>query len=186
MQAVQANAYDVWWQERRERNARAARQRQGQGVTYNTANAAERAAARVARAEAAKKAAAEAAASADDGMAPGTLPLDSDFYWSTYMLSDQTSEWLPPASSSVAKVLTEFVQSTYARQIFNNRRAAGTDYGQIRGMFSSIRLVGGRLELTPKLENVEGLSSRLAMYLRARIPQLKEIHEVLRDGVNIL
>ena len=96
--------------------------------------------------------------------------------------------WIPPPSSSVAQVLSEFVGSDYARQVFNNMRAPGTDYGQIRGMFEAVRLRDGTLELTMRQQynNIEGLLDRLAKYLRARIPQLKSINHMLADGMNIL
>ena len=98
--------------------------------------------------------------------------------------------WMPPASSSVGLVLTEFVESTYARAVFSNsaRSVDETDRATIRGMFAEVQLRDGTLELTmrPAFENVEGLLDRLSKYLRARIPQIKEIHQMLRDGRNIL
>ena len=33
--------------------------------------------------------------------------------------------------------------------------------------------------------NVEGLFDRLATYVRARLPQIRQIHEKIRDGVKI-
>lgn len=33
--------------------------------------------------------------------------------------------------------------------------------------------------------NVEGLLDRLAKYLRARLPQLRQIHEMHREGMKI-
>ena len=97
-------------------------------------------------------------------------------------------EWTPPASSSVAVVLNEFVRSDYARQIFSYMRAPGTDYGQIRAMFESVRLTRGTLEIIMREQynNHEGLLDRLPKYLRARIPQLKGVHQILRDGRAIL
>ena len=50
-----------------------------------------------------------------------------------------------------------------------------------------MRLVGSKLEFRLKKEvaNVEGLVDRLAKYIRARLPQITQIHETHRDGVNI-
>jgi len=183
--AFRANEFDFWWEERRARHAAVGNEvwaaAKANAAAFNTASAEGRAALRAARAKAASEQAARAAT------APNTLQLDEDFWWSGAMLSDEVSRWSPPSSSSVALVLTEFVRSDYARQVFNYCRVAGTDYGQIRGMFESVRLVGTKLELKPKqaCANVEGLFDRLAKYLRARIPQIKEIHEMTRDGSNI-
>ena len=33
--------------------------------------------------------------------------------------------------------------------------------------------------------NVEGLFERLSTYLRARLPQIRQIHEKIRDGIKI-
>ena len=33
--------------------------------------------------------------------------------------------------------------------------------------------------------NVEGLFERLSTYVRARLPQIRQIHEKIRDGVKI-
>ena len=161
-------------------------------VVYDTGTAAGRAARRTALSEAARAAAAAAEAAraeaeaAGERVAPTTL---DDFWWTQGMLTGESEcGWRPPASSIVALVLTEFVQSDYARQVFNCARVGGTDYGQIRGMFESVRLRGGILELTftKACQNVEGLTERLAAYLRAKVPQISAIHQMHRDGMNIL
>ena len=187
LEALKANAYDDWYQARRARNTVIASQvaaaTQENAAAFNTGSAAGRAALRAARAEAAK--AAEAATGAEQN----TLPLDKgDFRWTSAMLSGEASlNFDPSTSSNVGVVLTEFVQSDYARQVFNFRRVPGTDYGTIRGMFQSVQLVSTRLELKTSMQcqNVEGLFERLAMYLRARIPDITEIHEMHKDGMNI-
>ena len=134
-----------------------------------------------AAAAAAERARAEAAG---EDVLKGMLPLDEDFWWSTL----EEDYWYPPPSSSVALVLSEFVGSDYARAVFNNVRAPGTDYGRIGGMFESVRLRNGTLELTLRqtYNNIEGLLDRLTKYLRARIPDLRAVHQVLADGYNIL
>ena len=157
---------------------------------YNPMSSADRAKARKAR-EAAAAAAAEAAAAereradaAGETLPNGMLPLEADFWWSTL----EEDYWYPPPSSSVALVLSEFVGSDYARAVFNNVRAPGTDYGRIGGMFQSVRLRNGTVELTLRQDynNIEGLLDRLTKYFRARIPHLQGVHQVLADGVNIL
>ena len=186
-----ANSYDIWWEERRARNAVAGQQMraaaQQNAVVFDTGTAAGRAALRAARAEAAKAAAARAEAA---GETPTTLPLDDDFWWTRPNMAGEVSEmgWMPPASSSIGLVLTDFVESTYAKAVFNNARVDGTDRATVRGMFSEVRLRDGTLELTmkPAFENIEGLLDRLSKYLRAKVPQIKEIHQMLRDGRNIL
>ena len=50
-----------------------------------------------------------------------------------------------------------------------------------------MQLTGAKLvvKMKPTLNQVEGLKDRLAKWLRARLPELGEIHVVLRDGVDI-
>ena len=153
-----ANEFDDWWEQRRAQHAAVDNQAwaaaKGKAASYDTGSAAGRAALRAARAKAASERAGAAAGAA------GALELDEDFFWSSEMLSDESTLdqhgalvsrcWSPPPSSSVAVVLGEFLRSDYARQVFNHCRVAGTDYGQIRGMFISLKLVGGTLELHPK------------------------------------
>ena len=188
--AAQANEYDVWWEERRVRNAAAAQQfqeAQQNAVAIDTGTAAGRAALRAARAEAAR---AEAARFEESGEAPTTLAIDEDFWWTRPAMTGEVSEmgWRPPPGSSIGLVLTEFVESSYAKAVMSNGRIDENDRGTVRGMFAEVRLSDGTLELTmgPAMENIEGLLDRLSRYLRARIPQIKEIHQMLRDGRNIL
>ena len=56
-----------------------------------------------------------------------------------------------------------------------------------RTRFISVQLTGAKLvvKMKPTLNQVEGLKDRLAKYLRARLPEIGEIHVVLRDGVDI-
>jgi hypothetical protein len=89
---------------------------------------------------------------------------------------------------SVTLVLMEFVRSDYAYQKFDLHRVQGTDYGEIFGMFDSMRLDAARLvvRLKPVFdERNTALLDRLAMYLCARIPQLVELHAIHRDGLDI-
>lgn len=183
-----ANEYDDWWNERRAQHTAVSTQAwaaaRAREAAYNTGSAEGRAALRAARAKAAS---AQAAASAA-GAAPGALlQLDEDFYWSAGIMGDELSCWSPPPSSSVALVLHEFLRSDYAQVLFNNYQVAGTEIGQVRGMFVSVRLRGGTLELQPKqaFANVEGLFERLSTYVRARLPQIRQIHEKIRDGIKI-
>ena len=55
-------------------------------------------------------------------------------------------------------------------------------------MFESVRLRNGTLELTMRDEysNTEGLLDRLAKYMRARIPGLKGIEQMVPDGSVVL
>ena len=90
---------------------------------------------------------------------------------------------------SVALVLSEFVQSDYATQVFNHAGVQSvTDYGTIPGMFETVRLIDAKVELKLK-RAFEGSSltllDRCSRYMRARIPELREIHSVTRDGVDI-
>ena len=190
--ATEPNQYDIWWAERRAQNSQVGQQyaaAQENKVAFDTGTAAGRAALRAARAEAARAAAAQAEAA---GEAPSTLPMDEDFWWTRPAIAGQVVEmgWMPPASSSIGLVLTEFAESTYARAVFSNsaRSVDEVDRATVRGMFAEVQLRDGTLELTMKsaFENVEGLLDRLAKYLRARIPQVREIHQMLRDGRNIL
>jgi hypothetical protein len=101
-----------------------------------------------------------------------------------------TLEALQLDRDSVALVLTEFVRSDYARQTCNNCNVMDVmDYGQIDGMFESVRLVNTKIEVKLKRtfgERNEALLDRLAMYLRARIPQPRlQIHAMHRDGEDI-
>ena len=41
------------------------------------------------------------------------------------------------------------------------------------------------LHVPQAFANVEGLLDRLAKYLRARLPQLRQIHEMHREGMKI-
>ena len=197
LSAARANAFDSWWDARRAQNIAAADRLRAAtaaatavqataAITYDTGSAAGRAARRAAQREAAQAEAARAEAAGE----AATLAPEDDFWWTSAMLSTEASEygWSPPAASSVGRVLTEFVQSEYAAVIFNVRKVDGMDRAQVRGMFESVRLRNGTLELTLKQScaNVEGMLERLALYVRARMPTVKAVHEVHKDGTNIL
>jgi len=131
--AVQANAFDDWWEERKTRNTLRNREQKVQAPSS----------------------------------APEPLQLDRD---------------------SVALVLTEFVRSDYALQLCNRANVDGTDYGQISGMFESVRLVNTKIVVKLKQafgERTESLLDRLAKYFRMRIPHVVEIHAEHREGVDI-
>lgn len=90
---------------------------------------------------------------------------------------------------SVALVLSEFVQSNYAMQLFSNAGVQSvTDYGTIPGMFETVRLIDTKVELKLK-GSFEGssltLMDRCSRYMRARIPEVREIHLLSRDGLGI-
>lgn len=90
---------------------------------------------------------------------------------------------------SVALVLSEFVQSDYAMQVFKHAGVQSvTDYGTIPGMFEMVQLIDAKVELKLK-RSFEGSSltllDRCSKYMRARIPELREIHSVTRDGRDI-
>lgn len=104
----------------------------------------------------------------------------------------QQSQAFPPLPlnvPSVAQVLTDFVQSTYARQVFNFvATQSATEYGTIEGMFESVKVNEGGtivIKLKPAFSNVEGLLDRITRYLRARIPQIAAINVMHRDGMDI-
>jgi len=89
---------------------------------------------------------------------------------------------------SVLLVLTEFVQSMYARQAFDYCNVEPSGYGQICGMFESVHLVDDALMVKVKqalLGRKTVLLDVLAKYLRARIPEMVQVEEVHRDGRNI-
>ena len=90
---------------------------------------------------------------------------------------------------SVTLVLNEFVKSDYARQVCNHRNVEPTDYGEIAGMFETVRLVdSSRVKVKLKRifeERNEALLDRVSRYIKVRIPQIKEIHAVHRDGVDV-
>lgn len=94
---------------------------------------------------------------------------------------------LPLDVPSLTLVLEEFVESDYASQVCSCCNLQPTDYGAISGMFESVRLTDAKVvvKLKPTLNQVEGLKDRLATYIRARMPEIVEIHAVLRDGVDI-
>jgi len=84
---------------------------------------------------------------------------------------------------SVAMVLAEFVQSDYARQACNYCNINPTDYGQIDGMFESVRLVDNRLVVKLKWafeQRSDKLMDRLAKHLRKTMPQIQRLEYEVR------
>ena len=82
--------------------------------------------------------------------AAGTLPLDND---------------------NLALVLTEFVRSDYARQVFNYCSYGDVaELGQIDGMFDGVQLSGAKVVLKPKLSlsNRPGHGDRVGLRGRTR------------------
>jgi len=72
-------------------------------------------------------------------------------------------------------VLTEFVLSDYARSLCSYCNVQPTDYGQIDGMFESVRLSERKIIVQvkrPFMQRSTPLLDRLALYLGARIPEL--------------
>ena len=94
---------------------------------------------------------------------------------------------LPLDQAGVEQVLTEFVQSMYARTIFKMARCEPTDYGQIAGMFEFVQLERGGVVLKFKrvFETDRNLLDRMSVYLRGRIPQMQQIRVIHRDGQDI-
>ena len=79
---------------------------------------------------------------------------------------------------SVALVLTEFVRSDYARQLFDYCNVQPTDYGQLGGMFESVQLVDTKLviKLSRAVEQrSDKVLDRLAKHLRTRMPQIERL-----------
>ena len=103
----------------------------------------------------------------------------------------QATEAEPPLlldPAGVEQVLTEFVQSVYALTLFRNFKCEPTDYGQIAGMFEFVQLRQGGIVVKLKRtfgETNPGLLDRMANYLRARIPQLKTVTVIHREGQDI-
>jgi len=93
-----------------------------------------------------------------------------------------------PAAESVdellAVVLSEFVQSDYARECCNYCNIMPLDYGQVEGMFESLQRIDTKLVVKLKRNfeqrNVQ-LLDKLAKHLRARMPpgQLQRMEYVV-------
>ena len=97
-------------------------------------------------------------------------------------------ETLPLNRDSVVLVVSQFVQSDYCRACCNRLNVDGTDYGQIEGMFEYVQIAEPKLVLKVKRtfgERNTALLDRLTRYLRARIPAIKEIHAMHREGRDI-
>ena len=95
---------------------------------------------------------------------------------------------LPLDVDGVTQVLTEFVRSEYVTQVCNHYNLEPTDYGQISGIFESVRLDDATLSVKLKRavgETNEALLERLSKYLRARIAPPISMNVVTRDGVVI-
>jgi len=101
----------------------------------------------------------------------------------------QALQPLPLNVDSVAQVLTEFVRSRYAWETFNYANLqCVTDYGTLEGMFHTVQVKEGGtivLKMQPAFSSMEGLLDRVTTYLRARIPQIVQVHAVHRDGFDI-
>ena len=73
----------------------------------------------------------------------------------------------------LAVVLSEFVQSDYARECCNYCNIMPLDYGQVEGMFESLQRTDTKLVVKLKRNfeqrNVQ-LLDKLAKHLRARLP----------------
>jgi len=99
-----------------------------------------------------------------------------------------TLETLELDGATFGRVLKEFVLSDYARGVFKTAGVQPTDYGLIEGMFSSVWLVEGGVEVRLKRafdERNDALLDRLAKYCRARIPKIGTIYTLHRDGKDI-
>ena len=108
----------------------------------------------------------------------------------TVSQSGQAPKAPPPGDTlqlnveSVRLVLNEFVRSNYCREICNHHRVEPTDYGQIAGIFESVRLVDDKLVV--KLKHVfngnPAMLDRLGKYARGRIPSIVRLEAITRDG----
>lgn len=84
----------------------------------------------------------------------------------------------------VAQVLQEFVETDFCKKICEYCNVGPTAYGQITGIFQSVRLVDNRLVV--KLERSveqrsEKLLDKLAKHLRARLPLIKRLEYETRS-----
>jgi len=73
----------------------------------------------------------------------------------------------------LAVVLSEFVQSDYARECCNYCNIMPLDYGQVEGMFESLQRVDTKLVVKMKRsfeQRSVQLLDKLAKHLRARLP----------------
>ena len=97
------------------------------------------------------------------------------------------TETLQLERDNIVLVLSEFVRSDYARVLCNHCQVSPTDYGKINGMFEQVQLGDGKVVVRLKrvFETNEGLMDRCAKYLRARIPQVRTVELVHRDGRDI-
>ena len=98
-------------------------------------------------------------------------------------------EPLPFDEEGVTQALAEFVNSEYALTVFRFRQCSPTDFGEVFGMFYSVELVGEskillRLKQVFDERNTD-LLERAARYLRARIPDVKQVTGVHRDGTDM-
>jgi len=90
---------------------------------------------------------------------------------------------------AVAGVLADFVQSDYALQACNYCNINPTDYGQIDGMFESVRLVDTRLVVKLKWafeQRSDKLMDRLAKHLRKTMPQIRRLEYQIRSITNTI
>jgi len=79
-------------------------------------------------------------------------------------------------SDYVVQVLSEFVQSDYARQLYEYASVSPTDYGKIGGMFDHVRLENAKIVVKLKHafeQRSTQLLDRLKKHLHAKMPQLK-------------
>jgi hypothetical protein len=101
----------------------------------------------------------------------------------------QALQPLPVDVASVSQVLTEFVESRYAWDTFNYANIqCVTDYGTLEGMFQRVQVKEDGtivLKMKPAFSSMEGLLDRVTTYLRARMPQVAQVHAVHRDGFDI-
>eukprot|EP00320_Phaeocystis_rex_P000015 CAMPEP_0119063924 /NCGR_PEP_ID=MMETSP1178-20130426/7137_1 /TAXON_ID=33656 /ORGANISM="unid sp, Strain CCMP2000" /LENGTH=230 /DNA_ID=CAMNT_0007045317 /DNA_START=20 /DNA_END=713 /DNA_ORIENTATION=+ len=124
---------------------------------------------------AAERAAARAARAAAQSSAPSPVPNGSGFQ--SVQQGQAPAPAPAPASDSLdemlAVVLSEFVQSDYARQCCDYCNVMPLDYGQVEGMFESLQRVDAKLIVKLKrcFEQVNvKLLDRLAKHLRGGCP----------------
>lgn len=97
-------------------------------------------------------------------------------------MKPQASAGVPQLDvQTVEEVLTEFCMSDYARQLYDYCNVGPTEYGKVRGMFESVRVVDSKLVVRlqgPFQQRSEKLMDKLAKHLRQRMPEVQRLmHE---------
>ena len=133
-------------------------------------SAAERAARRAARAAAEQQ---KVAAPQAAQQPPAQAPPAAQYYQAPGPAPAAESPQCQSVDEMLAVVLSEFVQSDYARECCNYCNIMPLDYGQVEGMFESLQRVDTKLVVKMKRsfeQRSVQLLDKLAKHLRARLP----------------